>query len=548
MRSASGQKSHLKLTTSGGKRLWIPSRVARRCPELRLRPPEEESVTVRITLRSSIKAYQLRARDTQHESAVPFGHVQCSSLSVTRPLAPTIRPKSMRPSGAWLRHSNRSRWTTLRQQSSKSPIQSTPTTKREKVPRPFSVPEKSERSPRTLKSLGATQGNGELDRWPGALHLTPKPLAPRNIRTCNINILEACKAGDAATAWHIYDLMRGRELTPDVYTYSILLHDAKKREDVPAMEQILVTAHEEGLLSQSPFIVADLLHAIYLSEQKKEGGGAPFTTMLSTYQLYFEAQPLKDLGLLPEHYQQSPSSSLMRPPPPPLGMMITAFLAQFEGRLPFESLFNRYCDNVNHGHPIISALAATDHTANAYLMGLGRQLRTLHLCTSVIQYMTRPTKSPATGSRGGDTVQHAAPTVQTWSILIAAFLRHGQRLAAERVLGLMRSRKLEPNLVTWNTLISGHAALQDVDGALSALRGLKEDGFEMDEFSLKGLGRIQERRRLVEALQESDEMEEIEARAASSSVDNGVEQVGLNSDQRRPQKVVFTPLTSLRGG
>lgn len=380
------------------------------------------------------------------------------------------------------------------------------------------------------------------------MHLTPKPLAPPDIRVCNMNILEACKAGDTATAWRMYDMIRAQRLKPDVYTYSILLNDAKKRYDVAAMEQILSEAGEEGLLSQSPFIVADLLHAIYLSERKREDGGTPFTTMLSTYRLSFQVQPLKDLGLLPEQYRQPPSSSLMRPPPPPLGMMIIAFLAQYEGRLTFEVLFNRYRDHINHAHPIISPLAATDHTANAYLMALGRQLRTLPLCTSVVQYMVRMSKLPAAAAHGGDMVKYAAPTVQTWSILMAAFLRHGQRLAAHKVLLMMRSRGLEPNRVTWNTLISGHAALQDVSGALSALRGLKEEGFEMDEYTLKGLGRIRDRRRLLEALQESDELEDIEERAASSPVDDGGEQAAVESEQSRPQKVVFTPLSSLRGG
>lgn len=456
----------------------------------------------------------------------------------------------MLPSGAWLRHSIRCRWTRRRQQTSRKRITSTSITKRLKHSQLSHVPEDSEPDSPSLSSRDATKDNGELGRRQGALpglHATHKPLALPDIRTCNIYILQACKAGDTAKAWRIYDWIRARK-QPDVYTHSILLNDAKKRDDFPAMEQMLAEAEKEGLLSESPYIVADLLHAIYLSERKREDGGTPFATMLSTYQSYFEVQPLKDLGLLPEHYLQPPSPSLMQPPPPPLGMMIIAFLAQFEGRLTFDILFKRYCDHVNHAHPIISPLAVTDHTANAYMMGLGRQKQTLHLCTSVVDYMLRLNKSPPTKTLERNTVKYAVPTVQTWSILLAAFLRHGQRLAAQRVLGLMFRRGLEPNQVTWNTLISGHAALQDVDGALSALRGLKGEGFEMDEYTVAGLGRIRDRRRVIEALQESDELEEIEERAASSPVDDGGKQVASDSDQKRPQKVVFTPLSSLRSG
>lgn len=461
----------------------------------------------------------------------------------------------MRPSGAWLRRSNRFRWTCLRQNSTKTPIPYRSTTKWLRLPQRADVPELRERRSSSLKPQDVPQGNTELDWEKGVLHLTlnpppnmpPKLLRRPNIRRCNVHMLEACRAGDTATAWRIYDLIRAARLKPDVYTYSILINDAKKRDDVDAMEQMLVEAWEEGLLSQSPFIVTNLLHAVYLSERRKEGGGAPFTAMLSTYQQHFELQPLKDLGLLPEYYEQPPSPSLMRPPPPPLGMMIIAFLVQHEGRFAFEVLFNRYRDHVNHRHPIISPLAMTDHTANAYLMALGRQLRTLPLCTSVVHYMLRLSKLPTEARDGSENIKHAAPSVQTWSILLAAFLRHGQRLAAHKVLSLMQSKNVKPNQVTWNTLISGHAALQDVDGALSALRSLKEDGFEMDDHTLRGLGRISDRRRLMEALQEADELEQIEERAASSPADDDGWEVAPDSDEK-PQQVNFTPLPSQRGG
>ena len=338
-----------------------------------------------------------------------------------------------------------------------------------------------------------------------------------------------------------------QELKPDVYTYSILLNDAKKRDDSAAMEQILADAGEEGDLSQCAYIVADFLHAIYLSEQKREDG-APFTSMLSTYQLYFEVQPLQDLGLLQKRYQQRSTPSLMPPPPPVLGMMIVAFLAQHQGEFNFAALFIRYRDHVKRGHPIISSLAATDHTANAYLMALARNLHTLHLCPSVVEYMVETSKERSTRRLSDYVTKHAAPTVQTWSILLAAFLRHGQRLAALKVLDMMRAKGFPPNLVTWNTLISGHAALQDVGGALSALRGLKEAGFEMDESTLVGLGRIRDRRRLVQGLRASEELENIEERAASSSPDDGDEQAMLESEQSRAEEAVLTPLSSWSGG
>lgn len=338
------------------------------------------------------------------------------------------------------------------------------------------------------------------------------------LMTYNINIQEACKAGDTHMGWRIYELIRDTRIGPDAHTYSILLNDAKKRGDGDAIERIISDARDDGILMKSPFIVTDLLHAIYKAQRKQEDG-AIFTTMMSTYQTFFEVQPLKDLGLLPRQFYQPPSTSLMQPPPPPLGMMIIAFLVQFEDLPALPRLYDRYRKLVEQAHPVISPLAATDHTSNAYLMALGRQLGTLQLCTSVVEHMLHSSQSTVTHPPGSDVVQQSGPTVRTWSILMAAFLRHRQRLAAGKVLRMMRKRGLKPNLVTWNTLISGHAGMQDAEGAVFAMRSMENAGLEADQRTMEGLGRIRDRRRLLEALEKADQKEEVEEAEANSPLE-----------------------------
>ncbi|KAI9875926.1 MAG: hypothetical protein M1830_007732 [Pleopsidium flavum] len=338
----------------------------------------------------------------------------------------------------------------------------------------------------------------------------------------NIEILEACKADDTDLGWRIYETIRDTKVGPDGYTYSILLNDAKRRGDDYATERIISDARDDGTLRRSSYIVADLLHVIYKNQRKQEDG-AVFTAMLSTYQKFFEVQPLKDLGLLPDQFYQPPSTSLMQPSPPPLGMMIIAFLVQFEGLPALPRLFSRYRTLIEQAHPVILPLAASDYTSNAYLMALGKRLGTLPLCTSVVEHMLRSSQSSVTDPPGNDLVQLAAPTVQTWSILLAAFLRHKQKLAALKVLGMMRKRDLKPNRVTWNTLISGCADMQDANGAVSALRSMENEGFEADQHTMEGIGRIQDRRKLLEALEEADRKEEIEAAEAEADSILGLE-------------------------
>lgn len=323
----------------------------------------------------------------------------------------------------------------------------------------------------------------------------------------NLDILEACKAGDTQTGWRIYDKLRKSSSRPDAYTYSILLNAAKKRSDKYAIDQIVSDARDDGTLMKSPFIVADLLHAIYLSERKRRNG-AVFAAMMSTYQLYFDVQPLKDLGLLPDQFYQAPSTSLMLPPPPPLGMMIIAFLVQFEGHRALPRLYASYRNLVEQAHPVISPLAMTDHTSNAYLMALGRRLRTLPLCTSVVEDMLRSFQSTVKLPSEGAVAQYATPTVITWSILLASFLRQRQRLAAGKVMRMMHKRGLKPNHITYNTLISGHARMQDAEGAVSALRSMENAGITANRRTMEALGWIHDRRRLLSALEKAEQEEE----------------------------------------
>jgi pentatricopeptide repeat protein len=82
-----------------------------------------------------------------------------------------------------------------------------------------------------------------------------------------------------------------------------------------------------------------------------------------------------------------------------------------------------------------------------------------------------------------------APDVQSWSIFLEGFTRHGQLKLAEQVLTYMRGKGLEPNSVTWNTLLAGYASQQDFDGMLGAMRRLDASGHAWDEWTYNGLRR-----------------------------------------------------------
>ncbi|MCJ1475301.1 hypothetical protein MMC13_003963 [Lambiella insularis] len=97
----------------------------------------------------------------------------------------------------------------------------------------------------------------------------------------------------------------------------------------------------------------------------------------------------------------------------------------------------------------------------------------------------------------------APPDIRTWTILLFAFIKHRQATAAEKVLTIMRSRKMTPNIVTWNSLLSGYAAMQDLSGVVSTLKRMDLAGIKHDEWTAKALTSVMDRDALLTMFERS---------------------------------------------
>lgn len=64
----------------------------------------------------------------------------------------------------------------------------------------------------------------------------------------------------------------------------------------------------------------------------------------------------------------------------------------------------------------------------------------------------------------------------------------------------MRSKGIEPNDVTWNTLITGYARAQDVERTVETVRRAEERGMVWDAWTHKGLRKLRNQERLREEL------------------------------------------------
>jgi pentatricopeptide repeat protein len=101
-------------------------------------------------------------------------------------------------------------------------------------------------------------------------------------------------------------------------------------------------------------------------------------------------------------------------------------------------------------------------------------------------------------------------------------MKHNQPAAAERVIQMMERQGMQPNLVTWNTLVSGYAALQEVNKVIDVTDKMKERGFDGDERTLEGLGRVINREKLLAALQGHEEEEEPSSEENPSSISDSL--------------------------
>jgi pentatricopeptide repeat protein len=93
-----------------------------------------------------------------------------------------------------------------------------------------------------------------------------------------------------------------------------------------------------------------------------------------------------------------------------------------------------------------------------------------------------------------------APDVQSWSIFLEGFSQPGQLKLAEQVLTYMRGKGLEPNAVTWNTLLKGYAGEQDMEGLLDVVDRIDEQGHAWDEWTYGGLRRFRNSEQLKSAM------------------------------------------------
>jgi pentatricopeptide repeat protein len=98
---------------------------------------------------------------------------------------------------------------------------------------------------------------------------------------------------------------------------------------------------------------------------------------------------------------------------------------------------------------------------------------------------------------------HPPPSVHTWSILLHGLMYHKETEHAERILRLMPEYGVQPNTVSWNSMLGGYAKAQNVRMAVKTLKRLEASGVETNELTFTAFSYLHNREaglRMMEAL------------------------------------------------
>jgi pentatricopeptide repeat protein len=318
-------------------------------------------------------------------------------------------------------------------------------------------------------------------------------------RLCNIIILNAVEAGDGKTAYDIYQSLLDNKIKPDKYTYALLLKACKLNiNDADALNHTITNTINEIDISKEPVIAVEIMHCLALHHTRNSGEQA-WSTICQAYAQMFHLDPLTKLGLpIPPAVQATPRTKPPMPAPKQaVDIMLRTYLQLtrngYSSNTSAQKVYLRYRMLVHNRVEPFATLAHSSYTYNAFLSTFTKNKRTLVNAAEVIKDMQNASaESPPLA---------ASPDVQSWSIFLEGFTRHGQLKLAEQVLTYMRGKGLEPNAVTYNTLLAGYASSQDFEGLLDAVGRLEAGGHAWDEWTYNGLRRFRNTEQLKGALE-----------------------------------------------
>jgi len=320
-------------------------------------------------------------------------------------------------------------------------------------------------------------------------------------------MLNATDAGDLETLQNVYHAMQEQRIPPTQFTYAVRLKACKLDIDnANLLRDVIEEAIQFGDIRTNSIVCFEILHCLALHHGKHNPKTA-FATLSAAYDQFYDRAPLEQLGLPlsaplpPGANVSSDSLERMQPTRHIICIMLWTYLAHNSTAQEAPAMYKRWREIVQSGAETDRALIScveTPHFSNIFLQHFMRRKQTLLQASQVVKDLQTPLPVFSTAAKMN--FVESAPNIHTWSIFMHGFAARGEVRLAEQVLRYMRNKGMEPNVVTWTSLITAYAQTQNEEGLVDVLRRSEQSGLVWNDWTRRGVGRFRDQERLRDLL------------------------------------------------
>lgn len=354
-----------------------------------------------------------------------------------------------------------------------------------------------------LDTVVEEDGERNFRILPQLLKLGIKP----NHIMMNIILSNSFATGDSHLGLDMLKYMKDQGMQLDAYTYLELLQDAVARLDRDRVQTLMheISSNEE--FKGNKYLSSKVFHAHFIFGAKelyiKTGSTEAFLDMLEMYSRSYDLTPLKDLAMIPPHYENPAAEHKCEPSPPVLFIIIATYLrVQVDASKSFR-LYRRFCELVEEGHPIVAPMVAYPHFFNEFILPFRARGSDLRDCLTIVENMLEPASEYITVN--GARIKRAKPNIWTWNTLLSVFNAARQPDAVNVIRSMMQKHNIEYDRVTWNTIIWGDAKMQDMMTAALSVQQMENAGFMPNSYTMRALRESRDPEQLHNALESLNE-------------------------------------------
>ncbi|KAK3309052.1 uncharacterized protein B0T15DRAFT_491585 [Chaetomium strumarium] len=365
---------------------------------------------------------------------------------------------------------------------------------------------------------------------------------PLNHITQTAMLQAICSTGDLDAAWNLYHHMLEQGNKPDVRPYLLLLNAAKRAGSIESIMRVILDAPAEVL--QSRYIWNEVLSAVLtvatqecIEKKVPRPRTVPaFDFMLQIYKKFFKLEPLDKL--LPSHLltpfdttypwdwraklavvmDKLPARrkrKLVNPGADTLRIMLHGYVKGLSNASLLVNFYAHFRTLLKDGDPyVLELLRDSTQPYDVIIKAVTDHPGLLKVAADILNDMLRDAGAATASGKMSDpseehsqTVQgrhakarrrrrrknsrshrstegpfvHPLPSVHTWNAILAGFFRERRVRQSWRIFELMRQHGVEPNKVTWNTLIAGYTATRENQLAVETLVQFEKLGYKADE-------------------------------------------------------------------